>query len=240
MDQMFLKKFLWTLPFICFIAGYLLLTKIYPVKDIETPNIMGKSLRQACIILAQYNLNSRLITLKVDPLLAEGTIISQTPQAGQKIKPNQTVFVVASTLPEKNHAPNVILKPLSEIEPDLVAKGIRIKNYAIPSHHHVDVCVSQWPEPGVALENNKMIIYTAISNNKPVLLPNLKNKTVPEVIEFLTTNSMVAAILHSNVMEESHTCEHCSIIDQRPLAGSIITLDTKKPLRIQLQVEPTA
>ena len=122
-----LKKFLWTLPFVCFIAGYLFLTKLYPVKEIETPVVVGKTLQEACTTLARHNLNSRLIALKEDPLLPDGTIISQTPHAGQKIKPNQAVFIVASTQPEKNSAPDYVQKPLSEFEPELTAQNIRAK-----------------------------------------------------------------------------------------------------------------
>jgi len=235
---MFLKKILWTLPFICFLAGYLLLTKIYPVKDIETPNIVGKTLQHACSILAQHNLNSRLINLKVDPLLAQGTIICQTPQAGQKIKPNQAVFIVASTQPEKNCAPNLILKSVHEIDPELSLKGIRFKSYPLPSNHPTDTCVAQWPEPGVPLENNKMIVYVSQNIIKPILLANLKNKTVPEVLDFLAAHSMTVDIQHDSGVEDTHHCSSCIVIDQRPLASSIITLDPKKPLRVQLRVAP--
>src|SRR5476649_323079 len=115
-----LKKFLWTLPFICFIAGYLFLTKLYPAKEIETPTVVGKTLQEACTILSHHTLNSRLIALKEDPLLPDSTIISQTPQAGQKIKPNQAVFIVASMQPQKNSAPQYAQKPLYEIEPEII------------------------------------------------------------------------------------------------------------------------
>lgn len=232
-----LKKFLWTLPFLCFIAGYLFLTKLYPVKEIETPLVIGKTLQEACTILSGHNLNSRLIAIKEDPLLADGTIISQTPLAGQKIKPNQAVFIVASSLPHKNLAPQFVQKPLQEIEAEIISKNIRAKSYIMPSIALHNSCIAQWPEAGLPLENNKMIVYVAQSIKKPILVPYLKGKPVLEVVDFLKTNSIQVDVVHTNHDEQNqHQCDNCTILDQRPLAGSIIAHDAQKPLRIQLQV----
>lgn len=232
------KKFLWALPFVCFIAGYLFLTKLYPAKEFETPIVVGKTLQEACTILARQNLNSRLIALKEDPLLPDGTIISQTPQAGQKIKPNQAVFIVASTQPEKNSAPDYVQKPLSEFEPELAAQNIRAKIYSVPSTAQSGICIAQWPEADLPLENNKMILYVSQTINKPIIIPNVKNKPVLEVINFLKTNGIQTDVIHTHGdQEENHTCAECIILDQRPLAGSIIALDPQKPLRMQLQVK---
>lgn len=235
-----LKKFLWTLPFICFIGGYFSLTKIYPVKEITTPTIIGKTLQEACSILSQHTLNSRLIALKEDSLLPDGTLISQTPQAGQKIKPNQTVFIVVSIQPQKNSAPQYIHKTLNEIESEIITKNIRAKSYTMPSIAMQNTCIAQWPETGLPLENNKMIIYIASPMNKPILIPYLKNKPTLEVVDFLKSNNIQVDLIHTNDnLEENHTCSQCTIIDQRPLAGSIIALDSQKPLRMQLQAKAT-
>ena len=235
-----LKKFLWTLPFVCFIAGYLFLTKLYPVKEIETPTVVGKSLQEACTILSSHTLNSRLIALKEDPLLADSTIISQTPLPGQKIKPNQAVFIVASTQPQKNLAPQYQQKLLNEIEPEIIVKNIRAKSYTMPCIAPRDSCIAQWPEAGLPLENNKMILYVASPMNKPILIPHLKNKPVLEVVDFLKTNSVQAEVIHSaSTQDEEHSCSNCIVIDQRPLADSIITHDAQKPVRILLHVAPS-
>lgn len=233
----FARKFLWTLPFICFASGYFLLTKLYPVKEIQTPAVVGKNLQEACTLLAQHSLNCRLVALKEDPLLPASTVISQNPQAGQKIKPNQTVFIVASTHPEKNVAPDFVLKNMNEIEADLNQKNIRAKTYQIPSALKENSCVAQWPEAGLTLENNKMILYCAHQINKPIIMPNLKNKKVSTVTDFLTQNNITFELVHESIIENAaHECSECTVIEQRPLAGSIITLDPQKKFRIQLQV----
>lgn len=234
----FLKKFLWTLPFICFITGYLFLTKLYPVKEIETPRVIGKTLQDACTVLAQHNLNSRLIALKEDPLLPHGTIISQTPQATQKIKSNQTVFIVASVQPEKTLADAYTTKPLHEVEQELADKNIRAKTYSVPSALRSNTCIAQWPEAGLTLENNKMILYVSQPMDKPIIIPNVKDKLVLDVINFLKSNAIEVTVIHgSNDQQENHQCTNCTIIDQRPLAGSIITLNAQNPLRMQLHVQ---
>lgn len=232
-----LKKFLWTVPFICFLAGYIFLMKLYPIKEIKTPRVLGKTLQDACSLLAQHSLNARLVATKEDALLADGTIISQTPLANQKIKPNQTVFIVASKKPEKTYAANYTNKSISEIEQELTRKNIRAKIYFVPSNLQKDICIAQWPESGTPLEDNKIILYIGATNNKPHIIPNLKHRNALETVNFLKSNNVLIDVCNTSYdPKENHLCPNCIIKDQRPLAGSILTFDTQKPLQMQLQI----
>jgi beta-lactam-binding protein with PASTA domain len=227
------------LPFACFITGYVFIAKLYPVKEIDTPSVISKSLHEACTILAHHSLNARLVTVKEDPLLPDGTVISQTPLAGQKIKPNQTVFMVVVMQPAKTTAPDLIQKTVDQIQAELAAKSIRAKMYHISSILPDNTCLAQWPEPGLALENNKMIVYISQKTNKPLLIPDVKNKPVFEVVEFLKTNNILVEVMHNaEYSQENHACNTCTILDQRPLAGSIVAHTEQKPLRMQLIAKP--
>jgi len=56
-----LNSFLWIVPFISFIGGYFFLSLWFWQQPIKTPNIIGYSLNQAATILAQQQLNFRII-----------------------------------------------------------------------------------------------------------------------------------------------------------------------------------
>lgn len=233
---MHLRNLLWIFPFICFIGGYITLDKLYTVKELETPALVGKTINQTFIMLSDLNLNSRLMGNKEDPTLPEGTIISQSPQAGQRIKQNQSVFLVISTHPQKIATPNFIGKTKESIDADLAKLNIRAKSYFITSKYPKGQCLAQIPEPGELLEQNKMDLYLSDGGNNQMLMPNFKGKLIKEVKESdaIKFYSSKVDISHRTSPEQPHNCENCIIIDQRPLPGSILAFNPEKPLPIQL------
>ena len=232
-----IKQYVWIAPFLSFLAGYLVLQRISHVNSFKTPALVGQSLQPAIATLSAHNLNVCLITQKEDPDLPQGTILSQTPQAGQVIKPHQSVYIVISKKPQKIAAPLLINKSHTIINKELDALGIRNKTYYLTSNRPCHSCIAQLPAAGIQLEENKIITYFSGGNDRPALIPNLKGKSVPDVIAFLQQYTNLPEIIHITKQHENHTCNaKCTVVDQRPLAGSIITLNPHKTPLIQLQV----
>ena len=233
---MSIKSYLWLIPFISFIAGYQLLYFFYGINEITTPTIVGKRLPQAFAILSQHNLNPRLLAQKEEPDLPEGTILSQTPAAGSAIKPNQSIFCVISKKPKKVTCPHLIGSKLPTIEQRLKEKNIRNKIYYLPSPYPTGNCITQLPSPNEPLQDNKLITYISAGNSKSVIFPYLKGKPAQNVQAFLEDRGIVVTLIHSQDKGRQHTCKNCIVLDQRPLAGSIIELSIENPLQVQLQV----
>ena len=232
-----IKQYFWIAPFLSFLAGYLVLHRISHVNSFKTPALVGQSLQPAIATLSAHNLNVRLITQKEDPDLPQGTILSQTPRAGHVIKPHQAVYIVISKKPQRIAAPLLINKSHTAINKELDALGIRNKTYYLTSNRPCHSCIAQLPAAGIQLEDNKITTYLSWGNDRPVLIPNLKGKSAPDVIEFLQQYNISPEIIHITKQHETHMCDtKCTIVDQRPLAGSIITLNAHKAPLIQLQV----
>jgi len=232
------KDFFWTIPFFCFIAGYVLLRHLSHIDQLEAPAIVGTQLQYAVTELSSKNLNLRLIAQKEDSDLPHGTVLSQTPIAGQQVKPHQAIHVVLSKKPDKQTAPNVINKFDTVIQKELEHLGVRNKTYFLPSNKPHNSCIAQFPAPGSPLDENKIITYLSAGSNKSVLFPKLKGRPVPEVVEFLEKHGIKTEVLHSSRTPLGHQCDHtCTITDQRPLTGSIVHLNTQKPLLVQLQAK---
>jgi beta-lactam-binding protein with PASTA domain len=213
--------------------------KLYPAKELETPYVVGKNLQEACSILARHELNARLIEIVEDPLLAEGTVVSQTPRPGQKIKQNQAVFIIASTIPQKVSCPDCVKKKYDDIQKELSTKNIQSKVFYIPNSLYQDVCLSQWPEAGLPLERNKIMLYMAKEDAKPIMIPYLEGKPALPVIEYLQSQSIEVDISHIEPLNNpEHECTNCIIQNQRPLGGSLIPLSNTKQLRMQLNLSP--
>lgn len=235
-EEVALKEYLWIFPFISFLVGYFLLSSIYYTKRLETPSLIGKSLKEAVALASAKNVNIRLIEEREDTELPEGTIIVQNPQPPLPIKPNQTLFCVASKKPIIL-IPDLLLKPHDIVVAELKERGIHSVCNFIESIYPKGSCFAQSPRPQAVLEIKLVNLYISADSQKLVLFPNLKHKPVNEVIEFFRLYNLTPSIIHYPP-RESHdcNCDRCIIVDQRPLAGSIVALDQKRPLSVQLQV----
>jgi serine/threonine-protein kinase len=231
-----LPKLLWLAPFASFIAGYLLIGLLYQNKVIPTPALVGLPLDKALIILSKANLNIRIIDHKDETDLEQGTILSQKPAPGTLIRQNQSLYVVIAQKPAPIQAPDIRNKKLPEATKLIESSSLQAKTYPMATQAPHNVCIAQYPQAGTVPDDKTVIIYYAQQNIKPVIMPNLKTKSVEDVSSFLMLHDLQATILHSAPVEPGHQCNRCIIIDQRPLPGSLITLTPDKPLQIQLQV----
>lgn len=229
---------LWIIPFFCFLIGYYTLDRFLRSEELETPSLIGLNMHQAISILASKNLNLRFLATKEDSMLEPGIIISQSPNTGQKIKENQSVYVVIVTKPKNLKAPTLINKSLHEIQAELNPQKINAKYCYLSSPYPKNTCFAQHPTPDTELDDsNKMIVYISQGSSKPLIMPDFKGKKVIEVTDYLATQSAKVDLFHYPPIQD-HMCE-CIITDQRPMAGSILTINSDKPLHIQLQARPT-
>ncbi len=227
-----ISKILWITPFFSFIAGYYLLHLLYSVPEIKTPCILGKQLPEAVKILSDYNLNARLMAEKEDIDLPNYTIVSQTPATHTKVKPHQSVFLVVTKHPETRPAPHMIGKSAETITQQLNDDHIRYKYYWLTTHHPKETCIAQYPQPKDPIDDNFMILYLSAGNHKPFIWPDFKERELDEVVSFLEHHEYAPEIIY-NTNKKSGSY----VVDQRPLAGSLVNLhNNSKPL-IQLYVE---
>ena len=230
-----LKNFFWLLPFASFLAGYLILSLIFDRHDVETPNLVGKQAQEALMVLSACNLNPRILTQKEEPDLPVGTIVSQSPGAGKIIKANQSVFLVISRKPGKIKVPVLVGKTVNDIEQMAEKEALQLKQYQLMSNYPAGRCFGQSPVAGGTLDEKKIMAYISAGNNVPVLMPDLKGKAVTSVLEFLESHGCAVQVSHNAPCDEAHVCSDCIIIDQRPMAGSLVLLTGTIPLHVQLR-----
>lgn len=209
--------------------------------DLEAPHLIGKELQSSLLLLSEKNLNPRILAQKEDPDLPAGTVIDQTPPAGKKIKPYQSIFLVLSTTLAQLQAPHLIGKPIESNCKELEAVGIKAKLFWLDHPYPKGHCFAQMPEAGHPLENNQITLYVSAGSNKPILWPDFRGKSVERVNEFLTPHGIKPQIVRGASRRSMH-CQHelldeAVIIDQRPLPGSILKIDPEQPPQVQLQVQ---
>jgi len=232
-----IKDTFWLLPFLFFIAGYFSLSLIYQQKKVITPSLIGKPIQEALTLASNNGLNIRILEEREDAELPEGTIISQNPRAFTAAKPNQTLFCMISKQPIII-MPHLIGKNEKHALLELQENGIHGRCYTLETNYPKEYCFAQSPSYQTKMEAKNATLYCSSGKPRPVLFPNLKNKSVPDVIEFLKPYGISSSVIHTSSPNQDHICtDSCIISDQRPQPGTIVMLDNKKPLHVQLQVD---
>lgn len=236
-----LGKFLWILPFLGFGIGYIVTLSFFHTKEVQAPNFVGKSVRYAVGEASKLGLNIHLLREKVDPDLDEGTVLEQIPKASEAVKPNQYIFVTLSKHPKGIVTPRMLTEKQADIVKQCRDMGIRSRIYWLPSRYPKDRCMAQFPPPGETLNNRPLITYLSSGKDQFIVFPDLRKKPVTRVKEFLEDEGIKVDIVCDPGVRDSavlgtHAYAECTVVDQNPMAGSII--DKGKRLYVQLQVSP--
>ncbi len=230
-----LSRLLWLMPFVCFLGGYYTLDLFFHHSFLKTPSVVGTPLAKALHVLSQHNLNARLLTYKEDLYKEPGTILHQNPSPLSSIRPQQTVFLVASCLPTQTKTPACIGKSYTECAAHLKSKTISYITYYLPSNYPQGTCLAQIPDADSDLPPTGLTLYIAQNTAySSFLIPSFIQRPLKEVTSFLKEHSIPFTVFHTYPAKEGHTCATCTVVAQKPLAGSY--LQKNNPPTIQLQV----
>lgn len=208
---------LWFLPFIFFCAGYYFVSLFGNGDPIELPSVIGYGLQGALKELSGRKLTAVIKGEKEDAHLIEGTIISQSPLPGQKVKHQQSVFLVVAKKPQAVPAPSCAGLQQQEIQAQAKTLGVRLKIFYLESHHPKDMCIAQIPSPGTPLHEKIMYIYLSSGITPLRMMPDFRGRSVGEVRDFLAVHSF-----ELKFFSHEQPADQDIINDQRPLPGSII------------------
>lgn len=230
-------SYIWLLPFLAFLFGYVIMAKVYPIKQVKTPALIGKSIQEAVQELSDKNLNLRIIGSKQEIDLPHGTIISQNPAPENSIKQYQTIYCLISTKPDDPLIDNFVMKTKHDVIQVLQQNKMRFKVLYVPSIYPKETCIGQFPKAGGTYKKNQTIIlYISGDTSKPIVWPDFRNNSVESVKDFLSSAGIQYSINHTRLVLENHNCSECMVIDQRPLPGSILMLNDSNSLFVKLQV----
>ncbi len=96
--------------------------------SVTVPNVTGQPLAQAQAMLSQHQLKGVSDTVKFDDTVASGSVISQNPPDGNKVKPNSTVLLTVSSGAQKGPVPDVSNKSLNDAKTAITKAGFMVGN----------------------------------------------------------------------------------------------------------------
>lgn len=229
-----IQNFLWLLPFLCFLIGYQFIRFFYLTENIVMPRLVGKNLQEVVKVLSDNNLNLRILEERQTTEVPKGTVLSQIPLEGQIVKPFQSIFLVLSQYSTNNLTPIIQGLFKDEALKLIQESNLESKFYNLSSNYPLDLCIAQIPGKNLRLNNKKIIGYISSGAQSLRIMPNLQDKPLDEVLDFLHDYSIEPKVFHGYEIEDSHSCENCKILDQRPAAGKLVNLSN--PFKIQLRI----
>jgi len=219
----------WILPFACFLIGYIFATYLFAVKKIEVPQLVGLPISQGLKKLSDYKLNIRIIAEKEDLDLPSGTIISQKPTHRQYVKPQNAIFVVISKKPAHKKTPYLLNKKINQAKDQLSKQTLNYKIFTLPIQAPSNTVIAQYPAPDTPIIGH-IYLYQASPSNQLYLFPDLKQRSLNDVLSFLEGYNIKSTITYKNHQTKG---QHI-ITEQRPLPGTLVSL--KQTPHVQLHV----
>jgi len=222
------------IPFACFFLGYLLCNLFFGNATYKTPQLIGLSLHQAIEQTSPYHITIQLVSEKECPGVSQGTIISQKPSPGRLIKSRQSILVVTTKLPPSAQAPQLVGKTEDQIISTTKTNHLKFKTYNLCYPAPKGSCVGQIPQPDQPVLDKKMIIYTAQDKPNKYLMPNLINKNLVEVVEFLKNHALNVTVFCQNQKITAPFLDTMVIVAQKPLPGSMINLQDNATIQLDV------
>jgi eukaryotic-like serine/threonine-protein kinase len=153
------------------------------------PNLVDLSLQQADSVLGKQDLELQILAEETDPSRQPGTIISQIPAPGTKMKEGRTVKVKVSKVEEDVIVPKLKGVSIRQAELLLAQTSLQLGEIIwVPSDSFPkDVVVESSPPPGISVPPGISINVTASLGSLPdtVSMPDLVGKNLEECKKIL-------------------------------------------------------
>ncbi len=150
-------------------------------KDIEVPDLTGKTVEEAEEILDEAGLKLAEGNEVYSDEYEEGLIVSQSPKAGMEVKKGKTIKVNISKGTGTVEVPSVIGYTTSEAKETLEAQGFRLGSVKEEeSSQTPGTIISQDPNPGTQAESGATVnvVIAKEVEVKTVAVPGLLGKSI--------------------------------------------------------------
>lgn len=226
MIKKIVQEHMWIFPFIFFFLSFAISFIFFSHEKRIVPSLIYQPVDKALELLAQEQLNCRLLKEQESNWPA-GTVITQSPQPGKQVKAFQTIFITLAKPFASATIPTVLGLNRAQVK-NVLDDTYRITWTPVYSPDIQHKCIAQ------INHNKEIILYESYNQAEYVLMPSLCDNTVEECKTFLKKYGIDPVVLHTNSWYQKHICTNCIVTEQHPIAGTIISLIN--PPVIQLKV----
>lgn len=204
--------------------------------NVKIPDIVGKSLEMATKDLEAVELKIRVMSEKEDKETESGTILSQNPDAGIKLRKGEEVSVIVSKQPDNiTEIPDVVGKSLDEAKKLIEEKKLKhIVKHKFSKDVEEGFVISQSPakEEKAKFDDVVTIEVSKGEEVKKEKIPNLVGATLDDARK-ITGNFSIGSISY----KEDTSKPDGRVLSQEPAAGSQQVAGTQIDIVIN-KIEP--
>jgi serine/threonine-protein kinase len=127
-------------------------------EQVTVPNLVGKSRQEAEQILSERDLEVGLVTERDDPA-EPGTVLEQSPGAGERVDPGTPVNLIVSSGPGTVAVPNVVCDDLDTAEQEIEGRGLdmQVEDEEFSLQCPEGTVARQEPEAGTEVERGSTV-----------------------------------------------------------------------------------
>ena len=196
-----------------------------PGQNIETPNLVGKTLEEAQGVLLATTDTEKITITAGDPVFSEtipqGVIVATDPQPGSGVNPTGIITASISQGPERYLVPDV-----AGMTPEAATDAITAANLTLGGRTEAfddNIAVGQvaktTPKIGSELKSGERVDLVISKGPKPVEIPEVVGKPI-KVVE-ASLNSLGLQVNRSNVFSEA--VKKNTVMSIKPKAGNIVS-----------------
>lgn len=220
------------LPFLFFVIGFYGTALFIRRETFLVPSVVGLSVSEAVLVFSKptAQLVARILTEREDDTMVPGTVIAQMPRPGQRVKPQQCIYLTVSKSQQKATVPDFVGLPIAEATARADQKRVRLKTFTIPDMAPAGAVIAQMPLPGTLFEGEPVLLYVSSGTETTVrVVPDLNGLPVEEVMHACAQQGVKVVVLDAPPELAGRI-----VVAQRPLAGSIVDAANQVVLQVQV------
>ena len=154
-------------------------------RQVEVPNLSGKTLQEAENILREEGLRLGEVTSESSDEVEEDRVISQSPSAGEQVDANSKVNLVVSQGPEPATVPFVVGQQEDDAIAEINAAGLEAEVQRTPDDADEGEVIAQDPEGGSEAEPGDVVIITVSEGSEEEPMPDVTGENGDDAESFL-------------------------------------------------------
>jgi serine/threonine-protein kinase len=201
---------------------------------VPVPNVVGikeilavRKLRESGLTVTAGNGGESSIKRVPNPTVPEGVVISQDPQAGDKVPKGKLVSLQVSRGAPSATVPDVRGKSQIDAIDQLVSRGLGAKAFNVPSSKPQGTVVAQDPPPGKSVPAKTTVRINVSTGPEQVGVPNVVGKLFEDAQNELQNAGFAVARQPVDSNEQKDV-----VIAQNPLGNSVSSKGAKVTLSV--------
>jgi len=224
-------------PQLVMVALAFLIVSPIVISYVYTTYIAPLSVEEARKKLKNEGLKGRISEKAYERTVPEGKVISQRPEAGRRVKLGRVVNLKVSIGERMVLVPNLVGRPLTQIEVVLSEAGLKIgeRKIELSEQYQSGIVIGQepLPEEEVSVGSEVDVLIAENPNFGIVKVPDLVSRTVEDARETLNQLKLNAVVF----FHETVQFDPGMVISQDPIGGEELRMGDVVKLYISKKPE---